>query len=92
MVAKITKHFGLGTSEKAMAKALILTAATIFALANVYAICDLLGITIAPDWYVKIVNILKNGGGVAAAFAAVAGITLPAWVVVATAGLAGASL
>ena len=92
MLMKLTKHFSLEKSEKVMAKTFIVAAATIFAVANVYAICDLLGITIAPDWYVKIVNILKNGGGVAAAFAAVAGITLPAWILVATAGLSGASL
>lgn len=92
MLKKLTKHYGVEKSEMAMAKVIIIAAATVFAVANVYAICDLLGITLAPNWYVKIVNILRDGGGVTAAFAAVAGITLPAWVLVATAGLAGASL
>ena len=91
MLMKLSKNFGLEKAKKVMALVL-LSAITIFAVANVYAICDLLGITIAPDWYVKIVNILKDGGGVAAAFMAVAGITVPAWILVATAGLAGASL
>ena len=92
MFKNLTKRFGLGKSEMAMVKVGMIVAATIFAVANVYAICDLLGITLAPDWYRQIVDILADGGGVAAAFAAVAGITLPGWVLAATAGLMGASL
>lgn len=91
MLINLSKNFGSEKVKKVMATTLLF-ALTIFAVANVYAICDLLGITLAPEWYVKIVNILKDGGGVAAAFMAVAGITVPAWILVATAGLAGASL
>lgn len=92
MLTSLTKSMEVEKRENAVIKTALIAAVSIFAVANVYQICDLLGITLAPDWYRKIVDIVSNGGGVAAAFAAVAGITLPAWVLTATAGFMGASL
>ena len=59
----------------------------IIAQPQIYFVANALGIQLAPDWYQAIVDWISSGGTIAGAFAAVLGITLPAWLTAAVAGL-----
>lgn len=48
---------------------------------QIYFIAGKLGIRLAPGWYEDMVNYVAAGGSLAVAFASIAGITLPAWIV-----------
>lgn len=53
---------------------------------NIYFIANKLGITLAPGWYQNMVDWVTSGGTIAGAFAAIAGITVPAWLSAVVAG------
>jgi hypothetical protein len=60
----------------------------VFSLAimpNIYFIAGKLGITLAPEWYQDIVDWVSAGGTIAGAFAAILGVTVPAWLAAAAA-------
>lgn len=76
----MASEFGLNKIEKAFLFSLLVSVVTIVAVGNIYWVCGKFGIELAPGWYQDIVDFVSSGGTIVEAFAAVAGVTLPAWV------------
>lgn len=47
---------------------------------NIYFIADKMGIQLAPQWYQDLVNWVSAGGSLTTGFAAILGVTVPAWI------------
>ena len=61
------------------------------AIGNIYWICGKFGIRLAPGWYQDMVDFVSAGGSIADAFAIIAGVSLPAWIVPILAGVGAVS-
>ncbi|MFO3666548.1 class IIc cyclic bacteriocin [Anaerococcus kampingiae] len=72
-------------------KTVFFLALALILMPNIYFIANKLGITLAPGWYQNMVDWVSSGGTIAGAFAAIAGVTVPAWLSVAVAGFGLAS-
>lgn len=79
-------------NKKVILKSIGLLALAFLIMPNIYFVAGKLGITLAPELYQEIVNWVSAGGTISGAFAAVLGVTVPAWLAAAAAafGLASA--
>lgn len=77
--------------KRHIAKIIPLLVLSLTIMPNIYFIAGELGITLAPEWYQDMVNWVSAGGTITGAFAAILGVTVPAWLAAAAAGFSIAS-
>lgn len=89
MVTKYGRNLGLSKVELFVIWA-VLVVALLLATANVYWIADQFGIHLATGTARKLLDAMASGASLGTAFAAILGVTLPAWAL-AAAGALGAT-
>ena len=89
MVTKYGRNLGLSKVELFAIWA-VLVVALLLATANVYWIADQFGIHLATGTARKLLDAMASGASLGTAFAAILGVTLPAWAL-AAAGALGAT-
>lgn len=89
MVTKYGRNLGLSKVELFAIWA-VLVVALLLATANIYWIADQFGIHLATGTARKLLDAMASGASLGTAFAAILGVTLPAWAL-AAAGALGAT-
>lgn len=89
-MSMLSKHLNLNKSEKYTLLGVLASTGSLVALSNVYWVAAQFGIHLAGPKLQRIIDMVANGSTLGTAFAAIAGVTLPAWAL-AAAGAMGAT-
>lgn len=90
MINIVKKNLNLSKLENLTLLSAITGITLAFGMCNIYWILNKLGIHLASDTLQNILDSVSAGSSLSTAFAAIAGITLPAWAI-AAAGALGAT-